>query len=106
MTAKPMTIAAFRKWKATRTRIPWDELEATVIEVAALEQQLSDESTLKRAMRAETALADLDTRVREVLADLSDVKDAEMKAALEKAIAELRQAVNRVVKLAPMKEKR
>lgn len=104
MNAKPMTITAFRKWKETRSRIPWDELEATVIELAALEQVLKEEPTLKRAVRAEMALADLDTRVRLVLSDLSSAADEELKAALAAAIRDLREALQRVVKLAPMKE--
>lgn len=108
MNAKPMTIAAFRKWKETRARIPWDELEATVIQVAALEQLVreSPEPLMKRALRAEMALADLDTRVRLVLSDLSAAADAEMKTAVTTAIADLKEALQRVVKLAPMKEKR
>lgn len=107
MSPKPMTIAAFRKWKETRSRIPWDELEATVVEVAALEQILRDspEPLMKRALKAEGALADLDTRVRLVLSDLS-AKDAPLKEAVETAIRDLREALARVVKLAPMKEGR
>lgn len=103
-----MTIVAFRKWKATRTRIPWDELEATVIEVAALEQVLkeSPEPMLKRAMRAEAALNDLDVRVRLAIADLRAADIDGLKEAVATAIAQLQEAVNRIVKLAALKEKR
>lgn len=106
MTAKPMTIARFRKWRESKSRIPWDELEATVIEVAALEQIVkeSPEPLMKRALRAELALADLDTRVRLVLSDLSGAED--LKAAVAAAMKDLREALARVVKLAPMKEQR
>jgi hypothetical protein len=101
-----MTLARFRQWKESKARIPWDEIEATVIEVAALEQILKDEpeALMKRAMRAELALADLDTRVRGVLLDLDGAED--LKAAVEAAIRDLREALQRVVKLAPMKEGR
>lgn len=103
-----MTIDAFRKWRATRTTIPWADIEATVVELAALEQVVRDsaEPALKRALKAEVALTDLDTRVRLVLGDLRDAKPDGLKEAVEAAIRDMHEALGRVVKLATIKEKR
>ena len=107
MSAKPMTIDGFRKWRASKaTAIPWAELEATVIEVAALEQILkeSPEPVLKRALRAEMKLDALETRMRLVLADLMSAAPEGLKEAVEAAIQEMRAALKQVV--TTIKEKR
>ena len=107
VSAKPMTIDAFRKWRATKaTAIPWGELEATVIEVAALEQVVreSGEPALKRALRAEMQLDALETRMRLVLADLMSAAPEGLKEAVEAAIRDMRTALKQVV--TTIKEKR
>lgn len=99
---KPMTIDRFRKWKAAgRNMIPWGEIEATVIELAALEQLVrdSDGSVLKRVLRVETVLADLDTRTRLVLADLRGATTEGLKEAVEAAIRDMHEALNRVAQV-------
>jgi 2-phospho-L-lactate guanylyltransferase (CobY/MobA/RfbA family) len=106
VTTKPMTIAAFRQWRTSKaTAIPWAELEATVIEVAALEQILKDspEPVLKRAIRAEMKLDALETRMRLVLADLMSAAPEGLKEAIEAAIRDMRTALKQVV---TTKEKR
>lgn len=102
-----MTIASFRQWRASKdSAIPWAELEATVIEVAALEQILkeSPEPVLKRAIRAEMKLDALETRMRLVLADLMSAAPEGLKEAVESAIRDMRLALKQVV--STTKEKR
>lgn len=104
---RPMTIASFRQWRASKaTAIPWAELEATVIEVAALEQILkeSPEPVLKRALRAEMQLDALETRMRLVLADLMAAAPDGLKETVEAAIRDMRLALKQVV--STTKEKR